>query len=335
MLKAFTTVSSRGVRNKLSDIANDGADYGPDTSGTSTCGLKEALQDSDSVILTGGRYILKEALDVGSGKSLFGGQNSVVVNETDDLFEPFMRFDPYTICNFLAIDANHKSGVQIGRSGQNNSISIGTLKVFNCGEIYSERSGSQASVAVRGYNIHFDSLDILGGNTGLLLEGCTDIRAHDALVVNAVTGVNINSSEHVYISNLTVDSCRYVGLQIDSSHDVAIKGTIWNNLSAYPDSALQQAVLMGRYSAGSENSAVELDLRVIGTGGTAIDVSNCKYCKIDASIMNINLNTATGRIRTGIRLGDNLNHNAILARLADVDERISGSANATNRIILE
>jgi hypothetical protein len=39
----FITVSSRGITNGLSSVANDGNDFGPDTPGTTTSGLQEAL----------------------------------------------------------------------------------------------------------------------------------------------------------------------------------------------------------------------------------------------------------------------------------------------------
>lgn len=334
-MKPFTTVSSMGTSNKLSEVENGGADYGPDTAGTVTCGLAEAFKDGGNVLLTGGRYILKGRLDVKSGVNLFGGQNSVVVNETDDLFEPCITFEPYTYCQFLAVDANKKSGVQLGKPGQNNSISVGTLKVFNAGDIFHSKHGSQTSVTVRGYNLRFESLDIEGGNSGLLMDNCSDIRGNDVLVVNSATGISISAAEHVSISNITVDSCRYVGLQVDSSHDVSLRGTVWNNASVYPDSKVEQAVIVGKYSAQNGNIAVDLDLKIIGTGGTALEMSNCKYCRIDANIINSELNTETQRIKTGIKFGGNVDFNTIRAKFADIEEKVSGKANGSNTVILE
>jgi hypothetical protein len=39
----YLTVSSKGIANSLSEIWNDGCDFGPDTPGTTTCGIQEAL----------------------------------------------------------------------------------------------------------------------------------------------------------------------------------------------------------------------------------------------------------------------------------------------------
>ncbi|MEM3862146.1 MAG: hypothetical protein QW203_06680, partial [Thermoplasmatales archaeon] len=42
--KPYVTVSAKGISNGLSNIPNDGADFGPDTPGTQTYGVKEAYQ---------------------------------------------------------------------------------------------------------------------------------------------------------------------------------------------------------------------------------------------------------------------------------------------------
>jgi len=41
--KPYITVSAKGISNGLSDILNDGADFGPDTPGTQTNGIMEAI----------------------------------------------------------------------------------------------------------------------------------------------------------------------------------------------------------------------------------------------------------------------------------------------------
>jgi hypothetical protein len=60
--KSYVTVSAKGISNGLSDIPNDGADFGPDTPGTQTMGIQEALDyaanyDNASVLLNGNFYI--------------------------------------------------------------------------------------------------------------------------------------------------------------------------------------------------------------------------------------------------------------------------------------
>ncbi len=53
----FVTVSTDGIANGGSATSNNGADYGPDTAGTSTGGIQEALNASTSAII----YVMKSA----------------------------------------------------------------------------------------------------------------------------------------------------------------------------------------------------------------------------------------------------------------------------------
>jgi hypothetical protein len=60
--KPYITVSAKGISNGLSDIPNDGADFGPDTPGTHTSGILEAVnyqqQNGGVIKLLPGRFII-------------------------------------------------------------------------------------------------------------------------------------------------------------------------------------------------------------------------------------------------------------------------------------
>ncbi|MEM3860329.1 MAG: hypothetical protein QW478_13180 [Candidatus Micrarchaeaceae archaeon] len=43
--KPYVTVSAKGISNGLSNIPNDGADFGPDTVGTQTYGWNEVIAE--------------------------------------------------------------------------------------------------------------------------------------------------------------------------------------------------------------------------------------------------------------------------------------------------
>jgi len=247
-----------------------------------------------------------------------------LVNETDDFFEPFVLFKPYTYIDFLVADANKKSGIQVGLPNQNNFIKIGTLKVYNVGDIYSDKYGAQSSVAIKGYNVNFDYIDIDGGNTGLLFNECADIRGNDVQVVNCSTGINVISAEHVWLSNFTVDSCRYVGIQIDSSHDISVKGKLWNNASAYPDNKLVNAIQLRKYSSTNENLLINGEIEVIGTGGTAFYIENSRLCTFNLQIVNAPLNVKTQKIEVGIQFGENNHDNAFNGSINGVDKPVVG-----------
>jgi len=325
-MDAFSTISARGISNKLSNVVNDGADFGPDTKGTKTSGISEAISYSKSgnIVLLGGRFAIREKLIINEGINIFGGQRSILVNETDDFFEPFVLFKPYTYIDFLVADANKKSGIQVGLPNQNNFIKIGTLKVYNVGDIYSDKYGAQSSVAIKGYNVNFDYIDIDGGNTGLLFNECADIRGNDVQVVNCSTGINVISAEHVWLSNFTVDSCRYVGIQIDSSHDISVKGKLWNNASAYPDNKLVNAIQLGKYSSTNENLLINGEIEVIGTGGTAFYIENSRLCTFNLQIVNAPLNVKTQKIEVGIQFGENNHDNAFNGSINGVDKPVVG-----------
>jgi len=60
--KPYITVSAKGVSNGLSDLINDGADFGPDTPGTQTSGIQEALNTNLPVRLLPGIYNIYDEL---------------------------------------------------------------------------------------------------------------------------------------------------------------------------------------------------------------------------------------------------------------------------------
>lgn len=71
----FVTVSSKGVANSLSTVPNNGADFGPDTPGTTTYGINEAIASLPRTngvgpISGGGKVVLEAGVYVCSGQIL-------------------------------------------------------------------------------------------------------------------------------------------------------------------------------------------------------------------------------------------------------------------------
>lgn len=62
----FVTVSARGMANGLASVPNDGANFGPDTSGTTTSGIQEALnaisQNGGTISIQRGTYTLNNPI---------------------------------------------------------------------------------------------------------------------------------------------------------------------------------------------------------------------------------------------------------------------------------
>jgi hypothetical protein len=74
--KPFVTVSPRGIANSLATLTNDGADFGPDTSGTTTSGIQEAL---NSIASSGGLiYCLNGTFNLSSPLINTGSNQDVV-----------------------------------------------------------------------------------------------------------------------------------------------------------------------------------------------------------------------------------------------------------------
>ncbi|MEM3246400.1 MAG: hypothetical protein QW078_02190 [Thermoplasmatales archaeon] len=305
--KAFVTVSSKGKINGLSDIENDGADFGPDTAGTKSSGIIEAINSSQSgnVILLDGEFRTESQITVREGISIFGSQKSIIVNDIEDPYQPVLIFKPYTNCSFLIVNANGKSGIQIGDEG-NNSIKMDYVKVYNTGNSYISNDESNIAVTIRGFNVIINALDIYKGNIGIKIDGGSDIRITDLQVVEAVSGLIIVSSEHVTFGHLSVDSCSHIGVQIDSSKDISLRGIIWNNATACPVNELSYGILLGSYSSGYRNTLIDIDANIIGTGGTAIKIENTDLCKLNLKIGNDVLNTLGKKIVVGLEYGGGL-----------------------------
>lgn len=305
--KTFVTVSSKGKRNGLSDVENDGADFGPDTPGTKSSGINEAIEHSKSgyVMLLEGEFITDVPIIIKEGISLFGNQRSIITNNLDDPFEPVLNFRPYSSSSFLIVNANGKSGIMMGERG-NNSIKVQYVKVYNTGNSYFEGGRSNVAVSIRGFNVMIGTMDIYKGNIGLKMDGASDIRITDLQVVEATSGLIIVSSEHVTFDHLSVDSCSHIGVQIDSSSDISLSGVVWNNATSCPANSLTYGIILGNYSSDRRNTVINIEASIIGTGGTGIRLSNTNLCVLNLKIVNDVLNTLGKEITVGLEYGNGL-----------------------------
>jgi len=321
----FVTVSSRGIRNGLAKTENDGADFGPDTPDTSSSGISEAIRNAKSgnVVLLDGEFHVKEQIIVNEGINIVGSQKSIIINDLEDQFLPVLRFRPYSSSSFLIVNANGKSGVRIGEPG-NNSIKIDYIKVYNTGNVYEGEGKENIAITVTGYNTIINFADIYKGNIGLKIVGGSDVRITDLQVVDSSTGLIVVSSEHVTFDHLSIDSCSYVGAQVDASNDITLKGIIWNNLDANPKNALKYGLLIGDYSSDHRNNLITADIGIFGTGGTGMKISNANLCFFVLKIANDALNTRGNEIKTGIEYGNGLSLIDVNAFISNVESQVKG-----------
>ncbi|MEM3862301.1 MAG: hypothetical protein QW203_07470 [Thermoplasmatales archaeon] len=94
--KSYVTVSAKGISNGLSNIPNDGADFGPDTPGTQTCGIQEACNyaynNGYAVHLTTGIFNINATIQIPGPLQISGSGGVPGMNETINGV-----YDPYTL----------------------------------------------------------------------------------------------------------------------------------------------------------------------------------------------------------------------------------------------
>ena len=250
-----------------------------------TSGIQEAIDRNASgfIILTPGEYHIKKQLLIRSGTMIISNNKTILINDLNDPYQPFIKIEEYTDISYLIINSNKKSGIIVGNEGKNNNINIGYLKIYNTGGEFKE--APMKALSITGYNITINNLDIYMGNIGTSFENCSDIRINDMQVVNCSTGIRMYNANNININNFSIDSCYYTGMQIDSTTNSYFKGTIWNNVEKYPNNNTEYACLMGRFS-NYLNNGIEFDLRVIDTGKTGIDISNSNNISINCLLIN-------------------------------------------------
>lgn len=282
-----------------------------------TSGIQEAINEDESgnIFLCPGEYHIKDQLIIKSGTMIFSNNRSILINDLNDISMPFIVVEEYSDINYLIVNSNKKSGISVGKPGKNNNINIGYLKIYNTGE-----NQAVKAIEVNGFNIIINSLDIFLGNIGLSLENSSDIRIKELQAVNCSTGIRMFNANNISIDNLSVDSCYYTGIQIDSTTNSYFKGTIWNNNNDYPGNNNIYGVSMGKYG---NNNSIKMDLRILDTGKTAFYISNSFNVGISAIIGNIE----SKNIDTGIYYGNNLKNIKFDGIIDNVKKPYSGELN--------
>ncbi len=118
------TVSPNGVSNGLSNVTNDGADYGPDTAGTTTSGIQEAInaaaQSVATVKLLNGTFVISTTIVGATGTKLIGeSMNGVTVRSADNLNNYMLNFRG---CSNVVV-----KGITFDRNGLNQTIDSSLL----------------------------------------------------------------------------------------------------------------------------------------------------------------------------------------------------------------
>jgi len=251
----YITVSAKGVNNGLSDIINDGADFGPDTPNTQTSGIQEAFDYSASSPIyysVEGYYFYPVHLNSG----LFY------------LNEPVIFKNPYSSGSVITIEGAGQWSTDILYSGTGNAITIDPnttaitirdLTLDNPSEtansmIYWDSSigGTGSSLVVQninngegsssGYLMYFNNIAIIviknintpsphafyingltSGSSYLYLEGQGVWSGTSSTIGNLslaeISGVNQKIIVNNYIATLKLTNCYSLGVELDAQVD--------------------------------------------------------------------------------------------------------------------
>ena len=293
-----------------------------------TSGIQEAIDSSKSgyIFLSPGEYHIKTQLIIKSGTMLISNNKSILVNDMDNKYIPFVVVEQYSDIKYLILNSNDKSGISIGKNNANNSINIDYIKIYNTGN----GPGNKIikAMEVNGFNIIVGSIDIYLGNMGLSLENASDIRIKELQVVNCSTGLRIFNANNISIDNFSIDSCQYTGMQIDSTQNSYFQGTVWNNDKAYVNNN-EYGILIGKYSR-DVNNILKIDVRIRDTGKTALHISNSMNINIDAIISNSEYH----KIEKGIYYGENIKNININGIIDNVPEPTLGKLNGKSNIVM-
>lgn len=295
--------------------------------------IDKALELGGGMILCKGQseYKLDSQVRVKSLVNLSTGPESILKNTLSDTFQYCIVYEPGSQTERLRVNANQQQGVKFGEGGTSVESYNGLVDVVNAGKNFdSERSPiRQSAIAVAGFDIIFKHIHTFQGNAGLFFNGASDVYIQSCLMVNASTGVLIDSSEHIFMPIVDIDSSTRQGLVINSSQDIRAKGSVWFNGNEFTASPLD-GIAVGEFSTCL---GLELNFNILDVGDKAVhlhDVQNSDMrFRIADDILFTDGNSTTTGIKYESSVGDSV---SIDARISDniptkVDGQVQGTFN--------
>ncbi|MCL0079144.1 hypothetical protein M1O56_05745 [Dehalococcoidia bacterium] len=289
--------------------------------------LRKAVGRGSGRVLVRGNLILTEQVNVWGGVALDVETGYYLRNELVDGWTPCLAFKQYSGINRLAINCNGKSGILVGEEGKVNLIKAEFINLWHVGKIFDAVKGPQTGIKFQGFAFHVDFINVYGGNVGCDFVGCSDAFVDATLLVDFITGMRFSGSEHLFLTQVDLDSGNRVGIQIDSSRDINISGVIWVNNTAHPGASLIHGALVGEFSSETPNTSLHLKLKFLRHGGTALKLSHTEDSIFDIEISNATLFTVSPPIAAGIEFGIGLSGDIVLRsdRYIDAPTKVSGT----------
>ena len=253
------------------------------------------------VVLEPAFYDISRQLVVPSFVEFSCTNGASIRNVLSDAYEPCLHFMRNSSTEYIELNADGKSGILVGTEDAQNEIWIGTLDITNVGKSYDQRTDrAQVGVRFTGYNTAFNHIHCYQGNRCVEFNNASDVYGHSVLVVGGTVGIRAETAEHVYLGSVDIDSCDDTGIELNDTNDFTINGgSVWR--TGPKSDGLAYGTSIGKYT---KCSVIELCLKYIGHGGTAMFVDRAAHSYLTSYISNAQLKTETTPIETGIRTTD-------------------------------
>lgn len=274
-----------------------------------------------TVYVAGGEHFLEHPITVRNGVELSTGPSATLFNWSKGKpTRPIIHFKRKSGTSRLFVDAQDQGGVVFGEDGLNSHNFGNIVGVVNAGS-------EQAAIELRGYYHRYNHLNALGGSEGIWLNGASDVFVNSALSVGSVIGVRIDGTHAAHLSNVDCDSPQITGLQIDSSHDVNVDGSVWFNQSIHHQDNAWIAVNLGRWSESTPNVQCNIGMNINRTGGKAVYLGHNQACALDFNVTNRSIRGVNSPALTkGIEVTEHTVESILSGLITnDVPDRVSGT----------
>ncbi len=215
----FVTVSAIG--KSKTDIINDGADFGPDTSGTTTSGIQEALKSIASTgglvyCVNNGTYdIAGSVIATGNNQTLYFEPGCILDLDASGSYNSGGVFYPFSDSSSY----NYNGNLWLGNGTEINTNALtSTYTILNCGNV---SYGTAGSCTATGLVEGFDIVNL--AITGLAMIGANS-AGYDPEYYECIRQVTLR---HIYISFASSASSSPAGLYIGgSAYQIVVDGCV-------------------------------------------------------------------------------------------------------------
>lgn len=181
--------------------------------------------------------------------------------------------------NRIVMECGGGMGIQNGTVGGQSSSFIGQVQLWNVGTNFNSglTPPSQIALELSGNDYTITGYWCKGGNIGVHLFQASDVRFSLPEVIGSATGMQLAGCENVQINNVTFDTCSFVGLMIDGSHNITANG----NMFSVNATGLTYGIATGLNDSTNINRVLNLDFNMQRSGGTALHLAYSQDWKID------------------------------------------------------